>query len=51
MTLPQAEEKLHKHLGDGYKDKDWQPALKAVMDAEGDISAALQAIQKLATAS
>jgi hypothetical protein len=49
MTLPEAEEKLLKHLGDRFKDGDWRPALKAIMDAEGDVAAAQLAIQKLAS--
>jgi len=47
MTLPQAEEKLQKHLGERYKDEDWRPAFKAVMNAEGDVAAAQAALQKL----
>lgn len=45
MTLPQAEEKLLAHLGDRYKDSDWRPALKAVMDAKGDVTKAQEAVQ------
>ena len=47
MALPDAENTLQKHLGDGYVDNEWQPALKAVMDAEGDAALALAAIKKL----
>lgn len=47
MTLPQAEEKIQKHLDKRYKDEDWRPAFKAVMDAEGDVAAAQAALQKL----
>ena len=47
MTLPQAEEHLSQHLGSHYKNEDWRHALKAVMDAEGDIVKAQQAIQKI----
>ena len=50
MTLPEAEAKLSSHLGDRYKDDDWQPALKAVMDSEGDVLKAQKAIQDLAAA-
>ncbi|KAN0132298.1 hypothetical protein V8E53_009898, partial [Lactarius tabidus] len=45
MTLPEAEARLSSHLGDCFKDDDWQPALKAVMDSEGD-----RAIQELSAA-
>jgi hypothetical protein len=48
MTLPQAEEKLLAHLGDRYKDADWRPALKAIMDAEGDVTQAQDAVQAYA---
>ena len=48
MTLPQAEEKLLAHLGDRYKDTDWHPALKAIMDAEGDVMKAQEAVQAYA---
>ena len=44
------EAKLSSHLGDRYKDDDWQPALKAVMDSEGDVLKAQKAIQDLAAA-
>ena len=47
MTLPQAERSLIQHLGDHYRDSDWRPALKAVMDAEGDIEKAQTAIQTI----
>jgi len=47
MTLPETEKRLQEHLGGHYDDRDWQPALKAVMDAEGDVSVALEAIRKL----
>ena len=46
MTLPVAEERLIKHLGNRFKDNDWRPALKAVMDAEGDVPAAQLAVQR-----
>ncbi|KAI6141329.1 hypothetical protein BKA82DRAFT_4362456 [Pisolithus tinctorius] len=38
MSLPNAEAHLAAHLGCHYVDVDWQPALTAVMDAEGDAS-------------
>ena len=37
MTLLEAEEKLMVHLGGQYSEADWQPEVKAVMDAEGDV--------------
>ena len=37
ITLREAEEKLMMHFGNRYSDADWHPALKAVMDAEGDV--------------
>ncbi|KAG1767808.1 hypothetical protein EDD22DRAFT_741963, partial [Suillus occidentalis] len=45
MSLPEAETRLEHHLTDRYADTDWRPALKAIMDAEGDIDAALNAIR------
>ncbi|KAG1764954.1 hypothetical protein EDD22DRAFT_951411 [Suillus occidentalis] len=45
MSLPEAETRLEHHLTDHYADTDWRPALKAIMDAEGDIDAALNAIR------
>ena len=50
MTLPQAEEKLSVHLGDRYVAKDWYPALKAVMDAEGDVIKAQKALREISLA-
>ncbi len=50
MTLPQAEAALIQHLGDRFKDADWRPALKAVMDAEGDVQKAQNAIRTMSTA-
>jgi hypothetical protein len=50
MSLPQAESALTQHLGDWYKDADWRPALKAVMDAEGDVEKARKVIQTLSAA-
>jgi hypothetical protein len=47
MTLPQTEEKLSTHLGDRYVAKDWYPALKAVMDAEGDVIKAQKALREI----
>jgi DDE superfamily endonuclease len=51
MALPDAENALRKHLGGEYADDNWQPALKAVMDAEGDAALALAAVTKLRLAS
>src|SRR6201996_1235469 len=48
MTLPQSKETLLAHLGDHYKDTDWHPILKAIMDAEGDITKAQDAVQAFA---
>jgi hypothetical protein len=48
MSLPEAETCLEQHLTDHYADTDWRPALKAVMDAEGDIATALKAVDTLA---
>ena len=49
LTLPAVEKCLHDYLGAGYHDTDWRPALKAVMDAEGNTEQeqALDAIHKL----
>ena len=49
MTLPDAGECLKKQLGNQYIARDWQPALDAVMNAEGDIFQAQEALQKLAS--
>ncbi|KAG1717169.1 hypothetical protein EDD22DRAFT_741518, partial [Suillus occidentalis] len=43
MSLPEAETHLEHHLTNRYTDTNWRPALKAIMDAEGDIDAALNA--------
>ena len=48
LTLPEAEAQLELLLRQCYVDNDWQPALKAMMDAEGDIEAATAAVEKLA---
>jgi len=47
MSLPNAESDLQAHLGDRYTDSDWRPALKAVMDTEGDTDLALRAVNTL----
>ncbi|KIK82072.1 hypothetical protein PAXRUDRAFT_805617 [Paxillus rubicundulus Ve08.2h10] len=47
LSLPNTEIRLKVHLGNCFIDADWQPALCAVMDAEGDFKAALKAIQPL----
>ena len=51
MTLPNAEEGLKTYLGDRYNERDWQPALDAVMNAEGDIACTQEAIHHLASES
>lgn len=48
MTLPVAEETLKKHLGNRYNESDWQSALNAVMNAEGDVLKAQEALTTLA---
>ncbi|KAG2743487.1 hypothetical protein P692DRAFT_20745443 [Suillus brevipes Sb2] len=47
MSLPDVENKLKALLGKRYIDSDWRPALKAVMDAEGDVEMASNAIDAL----
>ncbi|KAG1873340.1 hypothetical protein C8R48DRAFT_548197, partial [Suillus tomentosus] len=47
MSLPNAENKLQALLGKHYIDSNWRLALKAVMDAEGDVEMALNAIDAL----
>ncbi|KAF8227377.1 hypothetical protein L208DRAFT_1297022 [Tricholoma matsutake] len=49
MTLPAAEEQLKTHLGNRYNARDWQPALDAVMNAEGDIIQAQEALAWLSS--
>ncbi|KIK91549.1 hypothetical protein PAXRUDRAFT_95452, partial [Paxillus rubicundulus Ve08.2h10] len=44
MTLPDAEAALQTHLGSQFKDSDWWPVLKAIMDAEGVVEDALNAV-------
>ncbi|KIK19782.1 hypothetical protein PISMIDRAFT_13430 [Pisolithus microcarpus 441] len=51
MTLPEAEKQLRDILTAHYVDIDWQPALDAVMQAEGDSDAAIAAVETLATIS
>jgi hypothetical protein len=41
---------LQQHLSSCYVASDWQSALKAVMDAEGDTAQAAEAVKKLASA-
>ncbi|KAI5984134.1 hypothetical protein EDD15DRAFT_2310807 [Pisolithus albus] len=53
MSLPEAESQLQAHLGDRFVDSDWQPALHAVMEAEGNAdkaSAAVDSLRKAAVA-
>ncbi|KAI6035807.1 hypothetical protein EDC04DRAFT_2897589 [Pisolithus marmoratus] len=49
MTLPEAEKHLWSVLTTQYVDADWQPALNAVMDAEGDSDVTIHAVEVLAT--
>jgi hypothetical protein len=51
MTLPAVEEQLKNHLGHRYSVWDWQPAwaLDAVMNAEGDIVKAQEAVATLSS--
>ena len=51
MTIPQVEKRLTDLLGDPYVDKEWRPAIDAVNNAEGDVTAALKAVQELALTS
>ncbi|KAG2110406.1 uncharacterized protein F5147DRAFT_537855, partial [Suillus discolor] len=50
MSLPAVENDLKAQLCEHYIDSDWQPALKAIMDAEGDTDIALNAVNALAEA-
>ena len=47
MTLPAAKEQLKTHLSDQYNAWDWQLALDAVMNTEGDIIQAQEALAQL----
>ena len=47
MTLPQAENELSKLLGSDFVDDEWRPALKAVMDAEGNSVVAQECVNSL----
>ena len=47
MTLPTAECHLQDHLGREYVNDHWAQAFKAVMDAEGNVSAALHSLNQL----
>ena len=49
MTLPTAEEQLKNHLGAQYNVQDWQPALDAVMNTEGNVVKAQEALEKLSS--
>ena len=49
MTLPEAKECLKKQLGNQYLTCDWKSALDAVMNAEGDVLQAQEALHKLAS--
>ncbi|KAG2062605.1 hypothetical protein BDR04DRAFT_988724, partial [Suillus decipiens] len=50
MSLPAAENDFKAHLRERSVDSDWRPALKAIMDAEGDTDIALNAVNALAEA-
>jgi hypothetical protein len=47
MTLPDTEVALKNLWGEDYVEDQWWLALKAVMDAKNDVSAALNAIKKI----
>jgi hypothetical protein len=47
MSLPDAEAHIKEILGTHYVDGDWRPALKAVMDMEGDSNVAISAVEQL----
>jgi hypothetical protein len=51
MTLPGAEDILKSQLGSQYSAKQWEGPLKAVMDAEGDLTKALTSITQLRASS
>lgn len=50
MTLPNVEATLQDLLGETYVDEHWQPALTAVMNAEGDSLQASEAVERYAEA-
>ncbi|KAI6109416.1 hypothetical protein EDD16DRAFT_1522441 [Pisolithus croceorrhizus] len=50
MTLPTAETKCQELLKDQFVYEHWQGALNTVMDAEGDVTEAIAAVERLATA-
>ena len=49
MSLPDAEQALEELLGAQFVAVDWTAALDVVMLAEGDVNAALEGIEKLAS--
>ena len=49
VMLPQAKTWLQEHLHNHYLDSDWRPILTVVMTAEGDATATLDAVGKLAS--
>ena len=49
MTLPAAEEQLKTHLGSQYNAQDWQPTLDVVMNAEGNVIQAQEALAQLSS--
>ncbi|KAG2366909.1 hypothetical protein BDR07DRAFT_1239287, partial [Suillus spraguei] len=50
MSLPAVENDLKAHLHEHYVDSDWRPALKVIIDAEGDTDMTLNAVNALAEA-
>ena len=49
MILPAAKEQLKTLLSDQYNTQDWQPALDAVMNTEGDMIQAQEALAQLSS--
>jgi len=47
IRLPEAEEVLENLFGGQYKDSDWHLRLKAIIDTEGDIAVAQDALDQL----
>lgn len=47
MRLSNTEQHIKDALGTRYKESNWQPAFKAIMDAENDMDVATSAIEKL----
>ncbi|KIK80311.1 hypothetical protein PAXRUDRAFT_158989 [Paxillus rubicundulus Ve08.2h10] len=49
MSLPSAKNQLQLHLGSKFSDSHWRTALKAAMDAEGDIAKAVEVVNTFMT--